>query len=150
MLRPSVAHPSLRQGFSLVEVLVVIVIITILGTVVAVNLFDTVDETKVASTSASIQALKSAVMKYQLDNGSIPSQRQGLEALVKPTTLPPIPNRFPQGGYLQSSQLPVDGWGRPFQYLVPGRTGQPFEIISLGKDGQLGGENFDADISSSR
>jgi general secretion pathway protein G len=137
--------PSRRGGFSLIEVLVVVVIITILAAVVAVNVMDTPDQAKVAATRATLQNVKTMLAKYALDQGAVPTQQQGLQALVEPSTLAPTPQRFPPGGYL--SKLPVDGWGRPLQFLSPGRKGQIFELLSLGKDGALGGAGPDADLT---
>ena len=142
--RPSFSRR--RSGFSLIEVLVVVVIITILATIVAVQVMDTPDQAKVAATRANLQGIQTALAKYALAEGNPPTQSQGLDALVKPTSVPPVPKMFPSGGYL--NKLPVDGWNRPIQYLAPGRKGQPFELISLGKDGQLGGEGPNADLSS--
>ena len=135
-----------RAGFSLIEVLVVVVIITILATIVAVQVMDTPDQAKVATTRANLQNVKTALAKYALDQGNAPTQAQGLQALVTVTSIPPVPANFPGGGYL--NKLPTDGWNRPIQYLAPGRKGQPFELISLGKDGQLGGEGPNADLTS--
>lgn len=142
--RPASSHR--RAGFSLIEVLVVVVIITILATIVAVQVMDTPDQAKVAATRANLQGVQTALAKYALAEGAPPTQSQGLAALVTPTSVPPVPKMFPAGGYL--NKLPADGWNRPIQYLAPGRKGQPFELISLGKDGQLGGEGPNADLSS--
>jgi general secretion pathway protein G len=137
--------PRSRSGFSLIEVLVVVVIITILGAIVTVNVMDSPDQAKVASTRATIQNVKTMLMKYALDQGSVPNTQQGLQALVTATAIPPVPVAFPSAGYL--NKVPVDGWGRPLQYLTPGRKGQAFELISLGKDGALGGEGPNADLT---
>jgi general secretion pathway protein G len=136
---------SRRSGFSLIEVLVVVVIITILGAIVAVNVMDSPDQAKVAASRATIQNVKTMLQKYALDQGAVPNTQQGLQALVTATAIPPAPVAFPPGGYL--NKIPVDGWGRPLQYLTPGRKGQAFELISLGKDGALGGEGPNADIT---
>jgi general secretion pathway protein G len=136
---------SRRAAFSLIEVLVVVVIITVLATIVAVNVMDTPDQAKVATTRANLQQVKTALTKYAVEQGAIPTQAQGLAALVSKPSLPPVPAQYPAGGYL--NKLPQDGWNRPLQYLVPGRNGQPYEVISLGKDGQLGGEGPAADLT---
>ena len=143
----STSHRSNRRaGFSLIEVLVVIVIITVLATVVAVNLLGAPDDAKRAATLTNITNVKTALEKYNLDNGFYPSQAQGLQALVVRATSAPAPKKWPQDGYLD--KLPLDGWGAPLAYLVPGRDGRRFEVFSLGKDGQVGGEEANADISS--
>lgn len=145
-----IRHPALRStrraGFSLIEVLVVIVIITVLATVVAVNLLGAPDDAKRATTLTNITNVKTALENYNLNNGFYPSQAQGLQALVVRATSAPVPKKWPQDGYLD--KLPRDGWGAPLGYLVPGRDGRRYEVFSLGKDGQVGGEDANADISS--
>jgi general secretion pathway protein G len=137
-----------RNGFSLIEVLVALVIIAIMGSVVALNLVGTSDDAKVTSTRAEVNTLASALTLYQAQQGNLPTQQQGLEALVRKPTTSPIPPRYPQGGYLVSREVPGDAWERPYIYLTPGRDGQPFEIISYAADGQEGGTGANADISS--
>ncbi len=136
------------HGFSLIEVLVALVIIAIMGSVVALNLVGTTDEAKITSTRAEVNTLASALTLYQSQQGTLPTQQQGLEALVRKPATPPIPPRYPQGGYLVSREVPTDAWGRPYVYLVPGRENEPFEIISYGADGLEGGTGPNADISS--
>lgn len=137
-----------REGFSLVEVLVALVIIGIMGAVVAVNLTGTIDDAKVKSTTAQIDNLAGQVTLYKIQQGNFPSQQQGLESLVREPTTAPLPKSYPKGGYLQSLEVPVDAWDRPFIYLIPGRQDQPFEILSYGADGMEGGTGADADISN--
>jgi general secretion pathway protein G len=137
-----------RAGFSLVEVLIALVIVAILGGVVALNLVGATDEAKITGTRSQIQVLSTGLKLYQAQQGNLPTQGQGLDALVQAATQPPVPPRFPPGGYLDSRTAPNDAWGRPFLYLVPGRQGQPYEIISYGADGLSGGQGKDADLSS--
>jgi len=122
--------------------------VAILGGVVALNLVGTTDEAKITGTRTQIQVLSTGLKLYQAQQGNLPTQSQGLEALVVASTQAPAPPRFPQGGYLDSRAVPPDAWGRPFIYLVPGRQGQPYEIISYGADGIPGGQGKDADLSS--
>ncbi|MGA0332490.1 MAG: type II secretion system major pseudopilin GspG [Kiritimatiellia bacterium] len=136
------------QGFSLIEVLVALVIIAIMGSVVALNLVGTTEDAKIKSTQAEIQTLATALTLYKAQQGFLPSQQQGLEALVRAPTSAPVPPRYPQGGYLQSVEVPLDAWDRPYIYLSPGRENQPFEIISYGADGMEGGSGADADLSN--
>lgn len=136
-----------KQGFSLIEVLIAVVIVAIMGGLVALNL-DT-GGARVTRTRAQMDTLAQALRLYQAQQGMLPTQQQGLEALVAKPTVPPIPPRFPEGGYLGSRRVPLDGWDRPFIYLVPGRSGEPFEIISYGRDGLEGGTGHDADLSTS-
>jgi general secretion pathway protein G len=136
-----------KSGFSLIEVLIAVVIVAIMGGLVALNL-DT-DGARVTRTRAQMETLAQALRLYQAQQGMLPTQQQGLQALVEKPTTPPIPPRFPEGGYLDSRRVPLDGWDRPFIYLVPGRSGEPFEIISFGRDGLEGGTGHDADLSTS-
>ncbi len=137
-----------REGFSLVEVLVALVIIGIMGAVVAVNLAGTVDDAKVKSTTAQIDNLAGQVNLYKIQQGNFPSQQQGLEVLVREPSTAPLAKNYPKGGYIQSLEVPLDAWDRPYIYLIPGRQDQPFEILSYGADGMEGGTGVDADISN--
>lgn len=138
-----------KSAFSLVEVLVALVIIAIMGSVVVLNLAGTTDEAKIQSTNAELNTLTSAITLFQAQQGFLPTQRQGLDALVQAPTREPLAPRYPQGGYLQSSEVPRDAWDRPYVYLTPGRNGEPYEIISYGADGIEGGEGPNADLSTS-
>jgi general secretion pathway protein G len=143
----SYTHRS--RGFTLVEVLVVIVIITILASIVMVNVLNKPGEARVAAARVQIQQVRSAVELYKLQQARFPTIQQGLAALVARPTLEPVPPSYPEGGYLSTPDLPRDPWGHDFVYLVPGRRNEPFEIISYGRDGEPGGEGEDADLSSS-
>lgn len=138
-----------KSGFSLVELLVAVAIMLILSGVVAVNLFNEPENARIARAKADIDMLKSAVRMYERDNFCIPSQQQGLAALVaKPAGAPEAVN-WKKGGYLDTVTLPSDPWKRPYVYFAPGRSGEPFEIVSFGSDGKPGGTEGAADISSS-
>ncbi len=137
-----------KRGFTLIELLVVILIITILGTVVGVNLADKPHEARHAAAVAQLQNFRQALKFYQMDNGAYPTQRQGLEALVVPSRLDPQPRRFPAEGYMERRELPLDPWGNPYVYLIPGSGGETYEVLSYGADGQPGGTGKDADIST--
>jgi general secretion pathway protein G len=138
-----------KAAFSLVEVLVALVIIAIMGSVVALNLAGTTDEAKIQSTRAELDTLASAITLFQAQQGFLPTQRQGLQVLVQEPTREPLAPRYPQGGYLQSTDIPTDAWDNPYVYLTPGRDGQPYEIISYGADGIEGGSGPNADLSTS-
>ncbi len=137
-----------RAGFTLVEILVVITIMAILATVVAVNVGDKPGQAKVKAAGIQLKNLKTALTIYRTEQGQLPTLQQGLAALASEPTVAPLPERYPQDGYLDSSKVPLDPWGNEFIYLVPGRTGRSFELLCYGKDGEPGGFDEDADLSS--
>ena len=137
-----------NAGFTLLEILVVVMIIAILATIVGVKVIPSLGKAKRAAAFAQIVNMKSALKQYRLDTGVYPTQEQGLFALCEIPTRPPVPAKYQDGGYLDSRKVPVDPWNRDYIYLVPGPTGEPFLIISYGSDGEPGGEGEDADISS--
>lgn len=138
-------HRPRAGGFTLIEILVVVVILGILATVVVPRFMDKPDEARVVRAQQDVQALVAALNMYRLDNFAYPSTEQGLEALVrKPAGRPDAPN-WKAGGYID--RLPKDPWGRDYSYLSPGRQGD-IDIWSLGADGQPGGEGVNADIGN--
>lgn len=143
------SRPSKSQrGFTLIEIMVVVVIIGILGAIVVPQFMSRPDQAKVTATKTDIQAIATALEMYRLDNFQYPSTQQGLEALhKKPSGLPAARNWNTQG-YLKS--LPVDPWGTPYQYLNPGvkSVDGSFDLYSLGSDGVMGGEGHAADIGN--
>ncbi len=134
-----------QQGFTLIEIMVVVVILGILAAVVVPRIMDRPDEARIIKAKTDIRSLKAALNLYKLDNFQYPTTDQGLEALVKKPTIPPEPPHWKASGYVET--LPTDPWGRPYQYLSPGQHG-PVDIYSLGADGQLGGSGANADIGS--
>jgi general secretion pathway protein G len=132
-------------GFSLVEILVVLVIMGLLISVVAPTVLNRADEARVQKAQADFKAIETALKIYRLDNYVYPTTEQGLEALIAPSTLDPEPRNFKEGGYLED--LPLDPWGRPYLYLHPGENGE-VDIYSLGADGLSGGEGQNADIGN--
>lgn len=141
-------HCEKKAGFSLVELLVAVTIMLVLAGTVAVALMGEPGKARIARAKSDIGTLKTAVGLYKLDNFTLPSQRQGLEALVEKPTTDPVPKNWREGGYLDA-QLPKDPWGNDYLYFIPGRNKEAFEIVSYGADGQPGGEDEAADISSS-
>lgn len=134
-----------RDGFTLVELLVVIVIIGLLATVVVINVLPSQDRAMVEKARADIATLETALETYRLENLSYPREPDGLQALV---TAPPglqRPERYREGGYVK--RLPEDPWGNAYQYRFPGRNGQ-VDVFSFGADGREGGEGNDADIGN--
>ncbi|MCE9615852.1 MAG: type II secretion system major pseudopilin GspG [Lentisphaerae bacterium] len=137
-----------RAGFTLLEILVVVLIITILATIVGVKVVDKPGQARVAATKAQLVGFRSALQVYHMQNSMYPTQEQGLEALCRLPTTPPVPASYPDEGYLDTHNLPLDQWGRPYVYLVPGTDNQPYEVISYGSDGEPGGTGDAADIST--
>lgn len=137
-----------KSGFTLLEVLVVVLIITILAAVVGVKVANEPGRARVAAAKAQMGQFKTALNLYRMHNGRLPTQEQGLDALHRLPSRSPIPRHFRPGGYLDSARLPSDPWGRAFVYLVPGSQGQDYEILTYGADGEPGGEDEDGDISS--
>lgn len=139
-----------QSGFSLVEILIAISIMVLLGTIVGIALNDLPTKGRYDAAKIQVNSLKTAIQHYSLDNGMPPTQKQGLEALVTKPTDAPIPTDYRPDGYLDSREVPLDPWGNDYAYLVPGSNGEPFEIICYGADGEVGGEGYDADISSTK
>lgn len=131
------------RGFTLIEVLVVITILTILAAFIVPRIMDRPDQARQVAARNDIQAIKSAFDLYRLDNGVYPSTEQGLSALVQKPSIGAIPRNWKS--YLD--RLPRDPWGRDYQYLSPGVQGD-VDIFTYGRDGQPGGEGYDADIGS--
>ena len=135
-------------GFTLTEMLVVLTIIMILVGLVGVNVVRHQRTARVSGAKIQVKLLAQAVRQYQMEQGRLPTQEQGLEALVKKPTAAPVPEKYPAEGYLESRAVPQDPWGHAYEYLAPGREGLPFEVLSYGSDGEPGGQEDAADISS--
>jgi len=137
--------PSFRrqrqQGFTLIEIMVVVAIIAVLMLIIAPNVVGKDDQARVTSTRASLNAVANALELYKLDNYRYPTTEEGLDALVKRT---PDARVFPDGGYLKKS--PKDAWENRLQYVVPGSNGRPYDLYSLGADNREGGEKYNADL----
>ena len=153
-LRPSTPFPTpmtdaprLRQrlirGFTLIELMVVLVIIGVLAALIVPNVLDRADDARVTAARTDVNNLMQALKLYRLDNQRYPTTEQGLQALLTKPGAAPVPTNWKP--YLE--KLPNDPWGRPYQYLNPGVKGE-IDVMSLGADGQPGGEGKDADIGS--
>ncbi|MDL2263623.1 type II secretion system major pseudopilin GspG [Synergistaceae bacterium OttesenSCG-928-I11] len=136
-----------RSGFTLVEIMVVVVIIGMLAALVGPRLMGQSDEAKIKTTRVQIKNLEQTLELFHLNNGFFPTTDQGLIALIEKPTMPPEPRNYPSGGYLNSKSVPKDAWGNDFIYLCPGDQGD-YDIISYGRDGREGGEGVNADISN--
>ncbi|MFQ5735877.1 MAG: type II secretion system major pseudopilin GspG [Thermodesulfobacteriota bacterium] len=135
------------KGFTLIELMVVIVILGILAAIIAPRIIGRTDEAKVTEAKVQIKNLETALKLYKIDNGSYPTTEQGLEALVRKPTTGSIPRHWRRGGYLEKKSLPNDPWGNPYQYASPGLN-DDLDIFSYGGDGARGGEGIDEDIES--
>ncbi|WP_120997254.1 type II secretion system major pseudopilin GspG [Stutzerimonas urumqiensis] len=134
-----------QRGFTLIEIMVVVVILGILAALVVPQVMSRPDQAKVTVAKGDIKAIAAALDMYKLDNFAYPSTQQGLEALVERPTGNPQPKNWNRDGYLK--RLPQDPWGNDYQYLSPGTEG-PFDLYSLGADGKQGGSDLNADIGN--
>lgn len=135
----------LQRGFTLLEVMVVVVILGILAAMVVPKIISRPDEARVVAAQQDIASLMQALKLYRLDNQRYPVTEQGLQALVAQPQVAPLPPNWKSGGYVE--RLPKDPWGNPYQYLNPGIRGE-IDIYSLGADGAAGGDGNDSDIGS--
>ncbi len=134
---------TLQQGFTLIEIMVVVVILGILAALIAPNLIGRIDDARVTAARNDIRTIESALQLYRMDNFRYPSTEEGVEALVTKPDDPDI--KWPEGGYLQ--RLPKDPWDRPYLYLQPGNNGI-YDLYTFGRDGQQDGEGPDADLGN--
>ncbi len=135
-------------GFTLIELMAVIVIIGILATIVSVAIMGRVEQARRTGTIAQIAQIESALKMFKLNHGFYPSTEQGLEALISVPTTGRVPGKYPRNGYLDASEAPNDSWNNPFTYESPGSNGFDYEISSFGADGVPGGEEENEDIES--
>lgn len=136
--------PATQRGFTLLEMLVVLLIIGLIAGLVGPRLFSKVDQSKVTATEAQVKILRGAVENLRLDVGRYPTPEESLSVLAKAPQEPALAGRW-RGPYLDGA-MPQDPWNNPYQYAVPGADGQPFALFSLGADGKLGGEGDARDI----
>ena len=132
-----------QRGFTLIEMMVVLAIIGVLAALIVPNVLGRADEARVTAARTDVANLSQALKLYKLDNLQYPTGEQGLAALVSKPTQDPVPNAW--RNYVE--KLPQDPWGRPYQYLNPGVHGE-VDVLSLGADGQPGGDGFNADVGS--
>ena len=135
-------------GFTLIEVMVVVVILSILAAILVPKVMDRPDAARVTKVHNDLRAIESALNLYRLDNFNYPSTDQGLQALVEKPVGEPEARNWKAGGYLAKPKMPEDPWGNEYQYLSPGVRNRDFDLYSFGKDGVEGGEGYDADITN--
>ena len=133
------------RGFTLIEIMVVVIIIGLLASVVVLNILPNVDKAKVTKAKADIQNLELALKEFYVDNSRYPTTEQGLHSLIQQPTDPTIKNWKP-GGYIE--RISKDPWGNDYQYVFPGTHGKAYDLFSLGADGQPGGDGINADIGN--
>ncbi len=136
-----------NAGFTLIELMVVIVILGILAGLIVPRLMGRPEEAKQLKAKMQIESLETALKLYKLDNGSYPDTEQGLLALVEKPEAGNVPKKWREGGYLEKGKVPKDPWGNDFVYLSPGLQGE-YDIVSYGADGVPGGEGKDKDINN--
>ncbi len=134
-----------RSGFTMIELVAMLIIIGLLAAVVGRNVIGKIDDAKLQTTKASLKILHSAVNQFKMDTGRYPTEDEGLSALV---VEPSDARDWEQGGYLDTTDIPLDGWKNEFVYQLNPPSGKPFVIISYGANGEEGGEDDDADLYS--
>ena len=135
------------NGFTLIELMVVIVILGILAGLIVPRIMERPEEARQAKARIQIESLETTLKLYKLDNGCYPSTEQGMEALVEAPQVGDLPRKWREGGYLEKKRVPKDPWGNDYIYLCPGTNGE-YDIISYAADGEQGGEGKNKDITN--
>jgi general secretion pathway protein G len=142
---PTFVSRARQHGFTLIEIMVVVIIIGLLAAVIVPSVISKVDEARVSKAKADIQALEAALTMFRLDNSKYPTTDQGLQSLITQPTDPSI-RHWRVGGYIQ--HVSKDPWGNPYQYAFPSSHGRDYDLFTLGSDGQPGGDGTAADIGN--
>lgn len=137
-----------NKGFTLIEILVVVIILSILVAVVAPRILERPEQAKRTAAGIQIRNIEGAIKLFYLDNGFYPTTEQGLDALVEKPTTGRIPKKYKDGGYLEGGKMPLDPWDNAFIFLSPGVHNKEYDIESFGADNEDGGEGNDADVES--
>jgi general secretion pathway protein G len=135
------------KGFTLLEIIVVVFILSLLAAIVAPRIIGRTDDARITKAKVEIKNFETALKLFKLDNGFYPTTEQGLEALVEKPVAGQTPQQYREGGYLEQKKIPLDPWSNPYIYISPGIHGD-FDIISYGADGKEGGEGKNADINN--
>jgi len=136
---------KMKSGFTMVELMAVLIILGLLMAVVVRNFVGSTDKARVTTTKANLKILHLAVNQFKMDTGRYPYEDEGLRILIEP---PDDVMNYPPDGYLDTTELPKDGWSRDFEYIMYPESGKSFVIKSYGADGEEGGEGYDADLLS--
>ena len=136
------------RGFTLIELMVVVVILGILAGLIIPKIMGKPEEAKRLKARMQVEQLEQALKLYYLDNGEYPTTEQGLNALVEKPATEPVPKRWKEGGYLEKKKIPADPWDNPFVYISPGVHDKDFDLVSYGADKEEGGEGKYADVES--
>ena len=146
---PHAPAPRPLRGFTLIEIMAVVLIIGLLTSIVGFAVFQQVDKGRVTAAHVQVANLENVLELYRMDNAHFPTSEQGLQALVDASQTSPEPRSFPAGGYLKGGRVPLDPWGNPYQYESPGQHNRhAFDLWSWGADGVAGGEGVDADLGN--
>ncbi len=146
MKKRNILHNN--KGFTLIEILVVVIILSILVAVVAPRILERPEQAKRTAAGIQIRNIEGAIKLFYLDNGFYPTTEQGLDALVEKPTTGRIPKKYKDGGYLEGGKMPLDPWDNGFIYISPGVHNREYDIESFGADNEDGGEGNDADVES--
>lgn len=138
---------NLQRGFTLLEIIIVVFILSLLAAIIAPGIIGRTDEARIAEAKIQIRNFETALKLFKLDNGFYPSTEQGLEALIEKPTIGRVPKNYREGGYLERRRIPLDPWDNPYIYISPGIHGD-FDILSYGADDREGGQGKDADITN--
>jgi general secretion pathway protein G len=136
---------KMGKGFTMVELMAILIIIGLLATLVVTKVADKIDQARVTTTKANLKALHSAINQFKMDTGRFPTEDEGLKALIEQ---PSDVITYAPGGYLETTEIPKDAWGRDYIYELNPESGKPFVIKSYGADGEEGGEGYNADLLS--
>jgi general secretion pathway protein G len=136
-----------KKGFTLLEIIVVVFILSLLAVIVAPKIIGRTDDARITQAKVQIRNFETGLKLFKLDNGFYPSTEQGLVALVEKPVSGQTPKSYREGGYLEQKKVPLDPWGNPYIYISPGVNGD-YDLISYGADGKEGGDGKNADINS--